>query len=93
MVRFVPYRNEHDIPAIMELVSPSLSEPYSVFTYRYFVHNWPSLTVLAMADDSDEIIGCVVCKVDSDYQGSAPAHLKGIVQPGAPPEPKHGYIG
>jgi len=31
----------------MSLVDAELSEPYSIFTYRYFLRNWPSLCVLA----------------------------------------------
>lgn len=27
----------------MSLVDRDLSEPYSIFTYRYFLHNWPDL--------------------------------------------------
>ena len=36
-------------------------EPYSIFTYRYFVHDWPDLTWLAC--DGDKIIGSVVCEI------------------------------
>ncbi|KAK8939978.1 hypothetical protein KSP40_PGU004302 [Platanthera guangdongensis] len=28
----------------MNLVDKELSEPYSIFTYRYFVYLWPNLT-------------------------------------------------
>ena len=31
------YRSELDIGHILSLCSPSLSEPYSLYTYRYFV--------------------------------------------------------
>jgi peptide alpha-N-acetyltransferase len=30
----------------MSLVDEELSEPYSIFTYRYFVYIWPQLTFL-----------------------------------------------
>lgn len=36
-----------------------------VFTYRYFLHRFPQLCILAVADD-DEPIGCVVGKIDED---------------------------
>jgi N-alpha-acetyltransferase 30 len=39
------YEGEHQLPAIMELVSRDLSEPYSIFTFRYFVHNWSKLCI------------------------------------------------
>ena len=31
----------------MSLVDAELSEPYSIFTYRYFLRNWPQLCFLA----------------------------------------------
>ncbi|GJP54492.1 hypothetical protein CLOM_g13572 [Closterium sp. NIES-68] len=36
----------------MRAVQAELSEPYSVFTYRYFLHHWPALTFLARAPRS-----------------------------------------
>ena len=42
-IRYLVYRNEDDLPAIMELIGKDLSEPYSIYTYRYFIHNWPQL--------------------------------------------------
>ena len=38
----------------------------SVFTYRYFVNQWPDLCILAMLGDKS--IGCIVCKVE--YKGA-----------------------
>lgn len=34
------YKDEDDIDVITALVAPSLSEPYSVYCYRYFLHGW-----------------------------------------------------
>ena len=36
------YKDERVLPAIMKLISSDLSEPYSIYTYRYFIHNWPN---------------------------------------------------
>ena len=36
---------------IMELVDRDLSEPYSIFTYRYFLHSWPDLCICAMLEE------------------------------------------
>ena len=41
------YAGESDLPLVTSLVDAELSEPYSVFTYRYFLRNWPELCVLA----------------------------------------------
>jgi ribosomal protein S18 acetylase RimI-like enzyme len=37
-----------DLPAIQHLVSHGLSEPYSVYTYRHFLRNYPLATWLAV---------------------------------------------
>ena len=31
---------------IMRLMKVDLSEPYSIYTYRYFIHKWPHLCFL-----------------------------------------------
>jgi GNAT superfamily N-acetyltransferase len=46
----------------MELIDRDLSEPYSIFTYRYFVRQWPQLCFLAL--DGAKAVGVVVCKMD-----------------------------
>uniref|UniRef100_A0A7S1S8P1 N-acetyltransferase domain-containing protein n=1 Tax=Alexandrium catenella TaxID=2925 RepID=A0A7S1S8P1_ALECA len=61
-VRFVPYKDETDMPGIVELIEKDLSEPYSIFTYRYFINNWPELCFLTMQGDS--CVGAIVCKLD-----------------------------
>ena len=40
------YKNENQMPPIMHLITKDLSEPYSIYTYRYFIHNWPKLCFL-----------------------------------------------
>lgn len=45
-VEYVSYGGEHHLPLIMNLVDQELSEPYSIFTYRYFVYLWPQLSFL-----------------------------------------------
>ena len=35
-----------DLVRVMALVDVELSEPYSVFTYRYFINNWRHLCFL-----------------------------------------------
>ena len=34
------YMGESDLPYIMALVQHELSEPYVIYTYRYFLHQW-----------------------------------------------------
>eukprot|EP00930_Biecheleria_cincta_P042238 TRINITY_DN29057_c0_g1_i1.p1 TRINITY_DN29057_c0_g1~~TRINITY_DN29057_c0_g1_i1.p1 ORF type:complete len:241 (-),score=30.65 TRINITY_DN29057_c0_g1_i1:139-828(-) len=61
-VRYEPYKDETDMPGIVTLIEKDLSEPYSVFTYRYFINNWPDLCYLAM--QADRCVGAIVCKLD-----------------------------
>jgi peptide alpha-N-acetyltransferase len=35
-----PYAGEMDLPSIIQLVEGELSEPYVIYTYRYFLHQW-----------------------------------------------------
>lgn len=34
------YVGESDLPHIMALVQSELSEPYVIYTFRYFLHQW-----------------------------------------------------
>lgn len=61
-IRYMSYESEMQMPSIMKLIQKDLSEPYSVYTYRYFIHNWPKLCFLAM--DEDRMVGAIVCKLD-----------------------------
>jgi peptide alpha-N-acetyltransferase len=45
-VKYVCYKNEQQMKDIMRLIQKDLSEPYSIYTYRYFIHNWPKLCFL-----------------------------------------------
>nr|XP_017244746.1 PREDICTED: N-alpha-acetyltransferase MAK3 isoform X2 [Daucus carota subsp. sativus] len=60
-IEYVSYGGEHHLPLIMNLVDQELSEPYSIFTYRYFVYLWPNLSFLAF--HKGKCIGTVVCKM------------------------------
>jgi peptide alpha-N-acetyltransferase len=39
-ITYRPYSGEHELPHIISLVQSELSEPYVVYTYRYFLHQW-----------------------------------------------------
>jgi hypothetical protein len=41
-IRYSLYRGYGELPAIMALVDAELSEPYIVYTYRYFLDEWYS---------------------------------------------------
>ena len=60
------YESELQLPAMTSLISKDLSEPYSIYTYRYFLNLWPDLSYLAYYND--EIIGVIICKLDNVNQ-------------------------
>ena len=67
IIEYVDYTNEEMIADIKQLVSKDLSEPYSIFTYRFFLHNWPKLCICVYAIKSSgerEMIGTLVCKAE-----------------------------
>ncbi|KAJ3126414.1 N-alpha-acetyltransferase 30 [Nowakowskiella sp. JEL0407] len=50
----------------MSLIENDLSEPYSIFTYRYFLLNWPSYCFLAYLNEGDEkdvCVGVIICRL------------------------------
>lgn len=61
-INYMNYQSENQMQDIMSLITKDLSEPYSVYTYRYFIHNWPKLSFLAYCEE--KCIGAIVCKLD-----------------------------
>ncbi|CAG4945453.1 unnamed protein product [Parnassius apollo] len=62
VIDIISYESELQMPEIMRLIQKDLSEPYSIYTYRYFIHNWPKLCFLATHEG--KCIGAIVCKLD-----------------------------
>ncbi|XP_049874820.1 N-alpha-acetyltransferase 30-like [Pectinophora gossypiella] len=65
-IEIISYESELQMPEIMRLIQKDLSEPYSIYTYRYFIHNWPKLCFLAIHEGI--CIGAIVCKLDMHRQ-------------------------
>lgn len=64
-VCFRTFESEADLKIVMDMMIEQLSEPYPIYTYRYFVHKWPELCILAyLKSDPSKIIGSVVSKLD-----------------------------
>lgn len=53
-----PENEATEIPQIREMIARELSEPYTLYVYRYFMHNYPDLTI--MARDGDKLVGTIV---------------------------------
>ena len=56
----------------MKMMEKELSEPYPIYTYRYFVQKWPHLTELAYikGDPEKKCVGCVVSKLEDHAKAS-----------------------
>lgn len=63
LLKYSTYKGEESLSEITALVEKDLSEPYSVFTYRYFVNVWPTLCEM-IHNEKDELVGVVVCKME-----------------------------
>ena len=46
-ITYHAYSGEHELPHIISLVQGELSEPYVVYTYRYFLHQWSVCTAIS----------------------------------------------
>lgn len=71
-LRYVQYdglNEEQYLPAIRQLISKDLSEPYSIYVYRYFLYQWGHLCYMALDDDSN-LIGVVVSKLEPHRSGT-----------------------
>ncbi|CAK9311533.1 unnamed protein product [Citrullus colocynthis] len=75
-IEYVSYGGEHHLPLIMNLVDQELSEPYSIFTYRYFVYLWPQLSFLAF--HRGKCVGTVVCKM-GEHRGTFRGYIAMLV--------------
>lgn len=54
---------DSDIESVEKLINKHLSEPYSVYVYRFFLNNWPELCL--MAKYNGQLIGCIISKVET----------------------------
>ncbi len=45
------------------MLRKELAEPYSIYTYNYFLTNWPQLTLMAYY--KEELIGCIIGNYDT----------------------------
>lgn len=63
-VRIERFKDESQLAEIMDLIGRELSEPYSIYTYRYFIHYWPDFCILARKPETGAIVGVIVCKLE-----------------------------
>jgi peptide alpha-N-acetyltransferase len=72
-IEYRTYPGEHLIDQIMSLMKAELSEPYPIFTYRYFLNDAPDACIMAF--DQGNFIGCIIGKCETNKK----AKLKGYI--------------
>lgn len=60
------------LPSIRALISKDLSEPYSIYVYRYFLYQWGHLCFMALNPEDSSLIGVIVCKLETHSSHSPP---------------------
>ena len=79
-IMYKQYTNEEErnyLPQIRALITRDLSEPYSIYVYRYFLHQWPSLCFMAIdasvsgpsTTEAEKVAGVVICKLETHRSG------------------------
>ncbi|KAL6852812.1 N-alpha-acetyltransferase 30 [Amphichorda felina] len=74
-LKYVQYEHALEaqyLPAIRALISKDLSEPYSIYVYRYFLCQWAHLCFMALSPVDHSLIGVIVCKLDVHAAHSTP---------------------
>ncbi|KAG4304580.1 hypothetical protein PORY_001973 [Pneumocystis oryctolagi] len=62
-VKIESYKDESQLQSIINLITRDLSEPYSIYVFRYFIHQWPELCFLAKKDNI--VVGTIICKLEN----------------------------
>ncbi|GAP89845.1 putative n-terminal acetyltransferase c complex catalytic subunit mak3 [Rosellinia necatrix] len=76
-LRYLQYEHsleETYLPAIRALISKDLSEPYSIYVYRYFLYQWAHLCYMALNPIDDSLLGVIICKLEHHSSHSPPTH-------------------
>ncbi|KAL1881364.1 hypothetical protein VTK73DRAFT_4371 [Phialemonium thermophilum] len=78
------------LPAIRALISKDLSEPYSIYVYRYFLYQWGHLCFMALDPKDSSLVGVIVCKLEPHASHSPPT-LRGYIAMLAVSAPYRGH--
>ncbi|KAL1844109.1 hypothetical protein VTJ49DRAFT_4961 [Mycothermus thermophilus] len=80
-LQYIQYQHSLEaqyLPAIRSLISKDLSEPYSIYVYRYFLCQWGHLCYMALNPTDSSLIGVVICKLEMHSSHSTPT-LRGYI--------------
>ncbi|KAH8887106.1 acetyltransferase [Thozetella sp. PMI_491] len=92
-LKYVQYEHSLEaqyLPAIRALISKDLSEPYSIYVYRYFLYQWGHLCFMALSPLDSSLIGIVICKLEP-HASHSPATLRGYIAMLAVAAPYRGH--
>ncbi|KAL8744010.1 MAG: hypothetical protein Q9190_003695 [Brigantiaea leucoxantha] len=70
-LQYVQYNSSKEsvyLTAIRTLISNDLSEPYSIYVYRYFLYQWGDLCFMAL-DAQENLLGVVISKLEPHRGG------------------------
>ncbi|KAF1942445.1 N-terminal acetyltransferase C complex catalytic subunit MAK3 [Clathrospora elynae] len=68
-IQYDPSKEEQYLPAIRQLISKDLSEPYSIYVYRYFLYQWGNLCYMALSP-TNTLIAIIISKLEPHRSGT-----------------------
>ena len=77
-ITFRTFESEEDLQIIMKMMMVQLSEPYPIYTYRYFVQKWPELSIMAWYE-GECIASCVSKLEDQDKPNEGLVRYRGYI--------------
>ncbi|RKF57011.1 N-alpha-acetyltransferase 30 [Erysiphe neolycopersici] len=80
-LQYIQYDHAYEkqyLPSIRALIAKDLSEPYSIYVYRYFLSQWQDLCFMALLPNSIDLIGVVISKLEI-HRSNSPATLRGYI--------------
>ncbi|KAM3072061.1 N-alpha-acetyltransferase 30 [Clarireedia jacksonii] len=83
-LRYIRYKHALEkqyLPSIRALISKDLSEPYSIYVYRYFLYQWEDLCFMALdpaPSSNPPLHGILISKLEQ-HSSHSPATLRGYI--------------
>ena len=72
---YTQFQDEHELNRMLELIEGDLSEPYSVYTYRFFLKSWPRLCFNCKDKETGQIVGTVIGKIQPHKKGTLRGYI------------------
>ncbi|KAH6677761.1 N-terminal acetyltransferase C complex catalytic subunit MAK3 [Plectosphaerella plurivora] len=78
VVQYDHTMEEKYLAAMRSLITDGLSEPYSIYVYRYFLCQWAHLCYMALDSSDGTLIGAVICKLEM-HSSHSPSTRRGYI--------------